>query len=124
MIWGREPPSATLLEGVILMFRCLIGACALGLLMSCAVSGADFDDLVEPAPVGGEPSVQVDTCRTDDDCMAGHRCVATEGRYPLCVKAEADASPAQRGPKGQPPPPPGLLEGAPRFGPRTGEARR
>ena len=86
--------------------------------------GAPPDGRPAPSPPGEEgPTGPGDTCRTVDDCAASQQCVRDETGRLACVTVEDRASVPSRGPKGQPPPPVGLFEGAPRYAGRRGESR-
>ena len=113
-------------------FMCSLMA---AIIASCAADGSDstepstlaapFDEPSLPgAPVGQRPTEPGDACRTVDDCAALERCVMGQGRFPVCVPVDDRSSIEPRGPKGQPPPPSGLLEGAPGFAGRSAGASR
>ena len=87
--------------------------------------GAPPDERPTPAPPDEErPTEPGDTCRTVDDCAASQQCVRRESGLLACVTVEDQASTPPRGPKGQPPPPTGLFEGAPRYAGRRGGGPR
>ena len=101
---------------------------------SCGVDSAGLSEVPppdappdgrpSPAPPGEErPTEPGDTCRTVDDCAASEQCVRSESGLLVCVIVEDGTAVPARGPKGQPPPPLGLFEGAPRYAGRRGESR-
>jgi|GEM_PF-3560365 len=90
--------------------------CVMISLSSCSIEGTDLAEATAPgAPFAGDPAAPDNACRTVDDCAPSEQCMAHEGRYPVCARLDASSPTTPRGPQGQPPPPPGLLEGAPRL---------
>lgn len=91
------------------MARTLGVALALALLGGC---GADKASLIVPEGprVLRNTTLAVGECMTQDDCQGALVCVAVSPRQSRC-EANEKVRAANRGPKGQPPPPVGLLDG-------------
>lgn len=109
--------------------------CCFTVISSCAGEGSGLSESGWPAPpeneatmptapVGEGPVQPANGCRTMDDCSESELCVMGRDRYPVCVAIEEGTPVPARGPKGQPPPPAGLFEGAPGFSARAVKASR
>lgn len=111
-------------------------ACSwVAVMAGCAVDDSDFAEPSTPAvpfdalpapetPPSETPTNLGEACRTVDDCAASEHCVKGASRFPVCVTLDDPRMVAPRGPKGQPPPPRGLIDGAPGFAGRGAGAPR